>query len=314
MEPEAKYTLVGFSVLVLLASVAAAVVWLASASRGVEVQRYTIYFAHQSLEGLEQRSDVRMKGIRVGAVTGFSFSPQRPGTVEVVIGIDPATPVKESTRAVVGRNVITGLATIRLQNTTEDSPLIRRPAAGAGDPVIAEGESQLQQLSATAHDLAERVDETMSRINATLSNENQAVLAETLMSLRDLSRAAVGTVTRADAALLAIGRAAEALRLATAAMGGDVHRLADRYDALGSEATATLREASLAMRQISGEVSQLSRATGSLLADTNAQVRLTGQELRSSSEAVGTAARKLADPRATFFGPAEDSLGPGESR
>ena len=54
------------------------------------MQRYTIYFERQSLEGLQVRSDVRMKGIRVGAVTGFSFSAQRPGTVEVVIGIDPA--------------------------------------------------------------------------------------------------------------------------------------------------------------------------------------------------------------------------------
>jgi phospholipid/cholesterol/gamma-HCH transport system substrate-binding protein len=313
MEPEAKYTLVGISVLVLLALVVGAIVWLASASRGVDVQHYRIYFARQSLEGLEQRSDVRMKGIRVGAVTGFSFAAQRPGTVEVVIGIDPATPVKESTRAIVGRNLITGLATIRLQNTTEDSPLIKPPAAGGGDPVIAEGESQLQQLSETAQDLAKRADETMSRISTTLSSENQAVLAETLVNLRNLSHDAGGTVARADAALLSINRAAEALRVATVAVDGDVHRLADRYDTLGTEATAALRETSFAMRQISGEVSRLSRNTDSLLVDTNAQVRLTGQQMRSAADAVGTAARKLRDPRATFFGAAEASLGPGES-
>ena len=53
MEPEAKYTLVGGSVLALLALVVAAVAWLASASRGADVQRYTIYFARQSLEGLQ---------------------------------------------------------------------------------------------------------------------------------------------------------------------------------------------------------------------------------------------------------------------
>ena len=131
MEPEAKYTLVGGSVLVLLALLVGAVAWLASASRGTDVQRYTIYFARQSLEGLQVRSDVRMRGIRVGAVTGFSFAEQRPGTVEVGIGIDPATPVKESTRAIVDRNLITGLATIRLQNLKEDSPPIPRAARPA---------------------------------------------------------------------------------------------------------------------------------------------------------------------------------------
>ena len=52
----------------------------------------------------------------------------------------------------------------------------------------------------------------------------------------------------------------------------------------------------------------------SLLVDANAEVRLTGQQLRGTSDAVGTAARKFRDPRATLFGPAEASLGPGESR
>ena len=99
MEPEAKYTLVGGSVLVLLALLVAAVAWLASASRGVDVHALHDLLPRQSLEGLQVRSDVRMKGIRVGAVTGFSFASQRPGTVEVAVGIDPGAPVRQSTRA-----------------------------------------------------------------------------------------------------------------------------------------------------------------------------------------------------------------------
>jgi len=314
MEPEAKYTLVGGSVLVLLALLVAAVAWLASASRGTDVQRYTIYFARQSLEGLQVRSDVRMRGIRVGAVTGFSFAAQRPGTVEVVIGIDPATPVKESTRATVDRNLITGLATIRLQNATEDSPPIPRPGPGQRDPVIAEGASQLQQFGETANELAQRADETMRRINTTLSNENQAVLAETLVNLRNMSRNAEGAAARADAALVSIARTADAVGVATAGLSRDVTRLANRYDALGAEAGTTLRDASAAMRQVSGDVSQLSRHAESLLVDSNAEVRLTSQQLRVTADAVGIAARKFRDPRATLFGPGEASLGPGESR
>ena len=314
MEPEAKYTLVGASVLVLLAMLVAAVAWLASASRGTDVQRYKIYFTRQSLEGLQVRSDVRMRGIRVGAVTGFSFAADRPGTVEVGIGIDPATPVRDSTRAVVDRNLITGLATIRLQNLTEDSLPIARPAPGKGDPVIAEGASQLQQFSETANELARRADETMRRINATLSDENQAVLTETLVNLRDLSQKAEGAVTRADAALLSVARAADAVGVATVGLSRDVHRLADRFDTLGADAGTTLHDASAAMRRISSDVDQLSQQAGSLLVDSNAEVRLTGQHLRGTADAVSTAARKFRDPRATLFGPGEASLGPGESR
>jgi phospholipid/cholesterol/gamma-HCH transport system substrate-binding protein len=314
MEPEAKYTLVGGSVLVLLAMLVGAVAWLASASRGNDVQRYKIYFTRQSLEGLQVRSDVRMRGIRVGAVTGFSFAEQRPGTVEVVIGIDPATPVKESTRAVVDRNLITGLATIRLQNLTEDSPPVARPPPGQRDPVIAEGASTLQQFSETASELARRADETMRRINLTLSNENQAALSETLVNLRNLSRNAETASARADAALVSIARTADTVGVATTALSRDITRLADRYDAVGAEASTTLRDASTAMRQVSNDVSQLSRHAESLLVDSNAEVRLTGQQLRGTADTVSTAARKFRDPRATFFGPGEASLGPGEGR
>ena len=68
------------------------------------------------------------------------------------------------------------------------------------------------------------------------------------------------------------------------------------------------------MRQVSADVSQLSRHAESLLVDSNAEVRLTSQQLRGTADAVGVAARKFRDPRATFFGPGEASLGPGESR
>jgi phospholipid/cholesterol/gamma-HCH transport system substrate-binding protein len=314
MEPEAKYTLVGTSVLVLLALVTAAVVWLASSGQGTDVQRYKIYFARQSLEGLDVRSDVRMKGIRVGAVTGFSFSTQRPGTVEVVVGIDPATPVKESTRAVVDRNLVTGLATIRLQNVTEDSPAVKRPAPGERDAVIAEGASQLQQFSETVNDLAHRLDETMRRINSTLSPENLAAITETLDHLRSLTRNADGVMARLDGTLVSIGHAADGVHTATASLSGDVHRLADRYDTLGAETTTSIRDVSVAVKQVSADVSQLSRRTESLLVDTDAEVRLTGQQLRGSTDALGVAARKFRDPRATLFGPGAGSLGPGEDR
>ncbi len=314
MEPEAKYTFVGTSVLVLLALVTAAVVWLASSGQHADVQRYKIFFARQSLEGLDVRSDVRMKGIRIGAVAGFSFSKERAGTVEVTIGIDPTAPVKESTRAVVERNLVTGLATIRLQNLSEDSPAAPRPAPGTGDAVIAEGASQLQQFSETVNELAQRADETMRRINATLSTENQAAIGQTLANLRDLTHNASGAVARLDGTLASIGQAADGLRTSTTALSGDVHRLADRYDTLGAETTAGIKDVSVAVRQVSADASQLSRRTESLLVDTDVEVRLTGQQLRGTVDALGVAARKFRDPRATLFGPGEASLGPGEDR
>jgi phospholipid/cholesterol/gamma-HCH transport system substrate-binding protein len=314
MEPEAKYTLVGTAMLLLLAVVAGAIYWLATSGQGKDVRTYTIYFSHQSLEGLQVRSDVRMRGIRVGAVTAFSFSPTRPGTVQVVIGVDPTTPVKESTQAVVDRNLVTGVAAIRLQNLNEDSPPLPEAAPGEDNQVIAEGASQLQQFSETVNQLAQRADETMGHINATLSPENIAAIGQTLDNIRVASQGAAGVVARLDKTLVSIGRTADRLESVTASAGADVHRLADRYDALGAETTQSIREVSGAVRQISVDLSAVSLQAESLVIDSDVEIRLTGQQLRSSTDALGIAARRFRDPRATLFGPADGSLGPGEQR
>ena len=313
MEPEARYTLVGVSVLILLALATAAVVWLVAAGQGRENLAYRIYFANQSLEGLEARSDVKMKGIPVGSVKSMSFSKSRPGSVEVVVSVEPGTPVRQSTRAVVDRNLVTGLATIRLLNATEDSALLE-PRPGEDAPAIAEGASQLQQFSQTLNHLVETAAETMARINATLSPQNQAAITETLDQLRLLARSANRVSDRLDRTLASIGGTADGVRTATQAMSGEVKRLADRYDTLGAEATTGIRDLAGSIRQMHDEVAGLASRTDALLVDGDLELRLTGQQLRSAAEALGTTARRLDDPRAALFGPAPGSLGPGEDR
>jgi len=314
VEPEAKYTLVGASVIVLLSLLAAAVVWLLASGQKEDIQNYTIYFTRQSLEGLEVRSDVRMKGIRVGTVTGFSFSATRAGTVQVEIGISPKAPVRESTRAVVDRNLVTGLASIRLLNVDETSAMIKRNAAGEPNPVIAEGASKLQQFSDTANDLAQRADETLRRISETLSTENQAAITESLDNLRTVTRKADGALTRLDQTLVSVGGAADQLRSSAHTFTADTHRLTDRYDGLGAEATAGIHEMTGTVRQLSADVSHLLSRTETLLVDSDVELKSTSRQLRNAANSVGTAGRRFSDPRAAIFGPADANLGPGEER
>src|SRR5687767_8906001 len=100
MESEARYALVGTVVLVLLAAMVAAIVWLRREGGG-DTKQYKIYFARQSLDGLQLRSDVKMRGIVVGSVDSFRISIWKKGSVEVVVRVDDQAPVRESTKAVV---------------------------------------------------------------------------------------------------------------------------------------------------------------------------------------------------------------------
>jgi phospholipid/cholesterol/gamma-HCH transport system substrate-binding protein len=312
MEPEARYAWVGVCVLMLLVLLTGTVLWLVASGQHRDDRSYRIYFTRQSLEGLQVRSDVRMQGILVGSVSGFAFSPRRPGTVEVTVGVDPATPVRESTQAVVERNLITGLASIRLVSAKEDSPLLEDVPPGERFPVIAEGASQLQHVSDSLNQLAARAEEMMRRIDSTLSDSNQAAFIETLDNLRLVSRNAGSVVSRLDSTLASLGRAADELRSQSATLGADAHGLAARYDVLGAEATTSIHEIAGSVKQFGADVSLLSSRAEGALADSDMQLRFTARGVRTTAGSVGQAARRLGDPRAALFGPSPESLGPGE--
>jgi phospholipid/cholesterol/gamma-HCH transport system substrate-binding protein len=312
MEPEAKYTVVGVAVLLLLALLAGAVVWLRSSGEGADARQYKIYFERQSLEGLEPRSYVTMRGMRVGSVTGFRFSAKRPTAVEVFISVEASTPVRQSTRATVERHLVTGLASVRLVNLTEESPPLVQNPPDEPHPVIAEGESPIQQVSATLTQLAQRVDETMQQLNAVLSPENRAAFSEVLQNLRRVAQHADGTLTRADDALGSLGAAADEVRALAGSVAGDARTLTARYDALGSEAAGSVREINAAVRKMSADLERLTRRADELLASGDQDMRATADALRSAADSVGAAASRLRDPRGAIFGPAEGGFGPGE--
>jgi len=313
MEPEAKYTLVGTAVLVLLAMLAVAIVWL----RGTAGQRddapFKIYFAHQSLEGLQIRSDVKMKGIKVGTVTGFRISSRRSGTVEVVVRVDGTAPILQSTRATVDRHLVTGIASIRLVNTDESSPPLLAVQAGEPYPLIAEGESEFQQFSESMAQMVQRADETMKRINRMLSDENQAALGEVLDNLRRISSNIDRSLSGLDRTLASMGRAADEVRTLSADVGSDTRKLAARYDKLGEESTVAVRDITASIRQVSTDIARLSGRAEVLFADGNVELRVTAQELRAAADSLGAAARRLGDPGKLLFGPPPGSLGPGET-
>lgn len=313
MEPEAKYTLVGAAVLILLALMVGAFVWLRSTSGQRDDVPYKIYFARQSLEGLQIRSDVKMKGIKIGAVTGFRISSRRPGTVEVIIKVDGSAPVRISTRADVERHLLTGIASIRLVNGSEESQLLTESPPDEPYPVIAEGESEYQQVSESITQVALRADETMKRINMLLSEENQATIGEVLLNLRRITGSMDRSLQTLDRSLASLDRAAEAVRTSSAEISTDVRSLAMRYDRLGEESTLAVKDISAAIRQIGADVARLSNRTDALLADGSTELRVTAQELRAVADSLGAAARRLGDPRKVLFGSPDGSLGPGET-
>jgi phospholipid/cholesterol/gamma-HCH transport system substrate-binding protein len=305
MEPQAKYTLVGTALIILVGLIVAATVWLTRNGESAGDRYYKVYFERQSLEGVTTRSEVQMRGIKIGSVTRLLFSPHGQGAVEVIIRVEGSTPVRESTRASVERHLLTGIAGISLVNATEDSPLLSEAPKGEDYPVIGEGESWMEQFPGLAKHLATRADETLERVNRVLSPENEKVFAEILTNMRRLTR-------DADRTMLAVGGAADDVRKSANGIAADAHTLSARYDALGAQAGTSVQDIAESVRAVQQDVARLTERADRLMASGDVEMQSTAQSLRRAADSVTDVANRLRDPRQIVWGPPAGGMGPGE--
>jgi phospholipid/cholesterol/gamma-HCH transport system substrate-binding protein len=276
MEPEARFTAIGAMLLALLVAATAATVWLTRSGPRADLRYYTIYFERQSLQGLQVGGDVEMRGVQVGRVERFSIARDNINRVQVTIRIDGRTPVSTNTVAVVGRKILTGLARIDLVTPGEPGPELTAVDPGEKHPVIAEGQSDLEQITDAVNGFAAKGAKVLEAVDQLLNEENRAEVAATLASIRGMAEAIKKTAESAE-------------------------RVAVTADAAAGAASVTLRD--------------LSRAAAALerTADVGVnELRATTQELRSSAEIVARTADRLDNPRTVIFGPSPSQLGPGE--
>src|SRR5262245_36073571 len=250
MEPEARFTLIGATLLALLVAAAAATVWLTRAGERAEFRYYTIYFERQSLQGLQIGGDVEMRGVQVGRVERFAISRDNINRVQATIRVDAKTPVSTNTVAVVNRKILTGLARVDLDTPGEPGPELTELREGEKYPVIAEGLSTLDQITGSANRLAVTGANVLASVDDLLNEKNRKEIIATLASFRGMADAIKTTAQAAE------------------------------KTAVSSEAAA--REATSTLRQIAHTAATLERAAD---VSTN-EARATMQELRASAEIV----------------------------
>jgi phospholipid/cholesterol/gamma-HCH transport system substrate-binding protein len=312
METEGRYTLVGAVVLVVVALMTLAIIWLTGAADTIAYQTYAIYFRHQSLDGLAVGSPVKMRGIKVGVVDGYRFSNKQDEAVAVTARIDEGVPVHTGAVAFIKRNLVTGIAAIEITNGPSDSPLISNVPQGERYPVIAEGSSDIDKVATALSRLAVNGAQVLEKMNMLLSDENQRAISQTLANLNELSGHLAANKQNLDAAVQGIRDASNEFRLAGASIGQAATRAEGTIVSVGQNADTALKEATAAMEklqrdagQISGQIQMLSE-TGTL--------EMTGisRDVRTSADVLTTAGQRLSNPRAILFGPDKKQLGPGE--
>ena len=313
MELETRYGFIGAAVLLGMALLVGGLLWLGGKDARGKHDRYHIVFSKNSLEGMQRGSSVLMKGIRVGSVIGYRIDSPDGRAVNVDIQVDDGTPVRKTTRAAVTRQLITGQAKVVLENPLGDSPPLMDVIEGDQYPRIAEGESGLLKLQDTASRVIGKAEDTLGNLGEFSSAENRRVFNEMLVNLRDISGNVARGTRHLDTTVQSLDALARDLRRAGVQIAASATTIQTDVHSVGRSATAALDGASVSIRTAGGDLSRVADRIETLAEVSRAELAQTTQRLRSTVDAVGTAARRLQQPREVLFGP-EMPPGPGEKR
>ena len=311
MEPEVRYTLVGAALVGLVLALALTMVWLTRGGASADLRYYTIHFEHASLEGLQVGGDINMRGVKVGRVVDYSISRDNINRVNVTVRIDRKSPVSDNTVATIGRNILTGLASISLVTPDTPGPELTKIAPGEEYPVIPEGESS--ELNAAVDRFALTGASAFESLDQLLNKENREAFAATLANLRELSGALAQRVGKFDAVADALVRNSNQFAKSSREIAAAVDRVSASSQPVASQAEVTLRDISHAAQSLERETSAVATKLDGAADSSALEISATARELRATAEILARAADQLKDPRALILGPSRGQLGPGET-
>lgn len=169
METRANHVWVGAVTLLLLAGLAAAIVWITRLNHPAQ-DPYDIYFK-QSVEGLAKGSAVTFAGVPAGQVRDIELWKKDPEFVRVRIEVDEKIPILQGTVATL-QGSFTGVSTIQLDGAVRGAPKITE-LGPEGAPVIPTKRGGLGALLSNAPLLLERLATLTERLTMLLSDKNQ---------------------------------------------------------------------------------------------------------------------------------------------
>lgn len=312
METEGRYTLVGMLVIAVVALLTVAIVWLTGAADRIAYQTYTIYFKDQSLDGLAVGSAVKMRGIKVGMVDSYRFAAGGDEAVSVTARIDDGVPVHQGAEAYIKRNLVTGIATVEINNGPGNSPLLVDAPKGERYPVIAEGSSDIDKVATAFSRLGVNGAQVLEKMNTLLSDKNQRSISQTLANLSELSGHLVANQKNLDEAVQGIRDASDEFRLAGASISQAASHAEGNIDSVGQNANAALKAATVAMVKLQDETSLISGQIQQLTETGTLELTKISRDVRTSANVITTTGEHLSDPRGILFGPDKQQLGPGE--
>ncbi|MCJ2188130.1 MlaD family protein [Novosphingobium beihaiensis] len=293
METRANHVWVGAVTLVLMAALAAFILWIAKLNEGTQNQ-YDIFFK-QSVDGLAKGSQVAYSGVPVGQVREIELWRKDPSFVRVRINVDEKVPITIGTSATI-QGSFTGVSDIQLEGAKKDAPPLTQPGP-EGVPVIPTSRGGLSEVLANAPLLMERLATLTENLNLLLSDDNRKAIGGILKNTDKMTRDMSRTAPEVRKALVELQGTLDQATKTLASFQG----VADKADdLLGSEGNSlarqlrqTLASAQKSMDQLNTTMQHAQPALDQVSQSTLPAAEAAIRDLRATSKALRNVTEKI---------------------
>ena len=211
METKANYALVGFFTVLVMAAAFAFVYWMSQYGRGGEMAQLAIRIPG-SANGLSVGSPVRFNGIPVGSVRSLAIDAKDPLFSVAMTEVSTSAPVKQSTKAVLEVQGLTGAAYIELSGGTAADQNILRQAFDTETPAVLQAEqSSVTNILSTADKILKRADTAITDIQGFVADA-RGPLTNTIRNADKFSGSLARNGEKIDEFLQSVGGLSETFK------------------------------------------------------------------------------------------------------
>jgi len=293
METRANHVWVGAITLILLAFLAAFVIWIARLNRGSQ-NEYDIFFK-QSVDGLAKGSEVAYAGVPVGQIGQIELWPQDPSFIRVRIRVDEKVPITVGTTATI-QGSFTGVSDIQLEGAQKGAPPIVEPGP-EGVPVIPTKTGGLGAILSNAPLLLERLATLTENLNLLLNEDNRKSLSGILDNTNKMTRDISSATPEFRGAMVELQKSLAQARLTLQSF----QNVADKADdVLGNEGNSlavqlrqTLGSAQTAMDTLNKTLQTAQPALNQVSTSTIPSAEAAIRDLRATTKALRNVTEKI---------------------
>ena len=288
METRANYALIGAFVLMATAAVIGFALWLGSSQFNRDYAIYDVVFPGPV--SLEEGSSVRYIGIKVGEVETVRIDRRDASMVRARLRVDRSTPVKSDSTAIIDFAGITGVTFVQINAGSVDAgPLL--PAPYEDIPVIKAGETPLTALFNGGAEIVGQAGVTIDRLGDMLTEENIDAVGEILANVRDITAAlseddkallaqSLATLASLETAGDGLTKASEDITHVAGSLNQELASLNVELKALVGELNTATGDASSMMAESRKAIEAATLLVEGGASDTVQQTSLAAQELR----------------------------------